>query len=102
MGNIKIKKVKKGYILDDACGGGKHSHFFNRRAARRCLTYINKGILPDQPYFVESCRRLLSKKEFKRLRHQKKKEKYWDKIMKLILLKLLLLQIITLMNVLIA
>ena len=78
MGNIKIKKVKKGYILYDACGGGNHSHFFNRRAARRCLTYINKGVLPDQPYFVESCRRLLSKKEFERLRPQKKKAKYFN------------------------
>lgn len=78
MGNIKIKKVKKGYILYDASGGGKHSHFFNRGAARRCLICINKGILPDQPYFVESCRRLLSKKEFERLRPQKKKEKYFN------------------------
>ncbi len=78
MGNIKIKKVKKGYILYDDRGGGRHSHFFNRRAARRCLTYINKGILPDQPYFVESCRRLLPKKEFERLRPQRKKEKYFN------------------------
>lgn len=78
MGNIKIKKVKNGYILYDVRGGGNHSHFFNRRAARRCLTYINKGILPDQPYFVESCRRLLSKKEFERLRPQRKKERYFN------------------------
>lgn len=78
MNKIKIKKVKNGYILYRVNGNGAHSHFFNRRAARRCLTYINKGILPDKPYFIESCHRLLSKKEFERLRPRKKKDDYFN------------------------
>lgn len=37
---------------------------------------INKGILPHQPYYIESCRRLLSKKEFEKLKPKRKKPKY--------------------------
>ena len=70
---VKLKKVKNGYILYSEYG---HSHFKNKSAAAKCRCLINKGILPNQPYFVESCKRLLSNKEFETLRHRKKKEKY--------------------------
>ena len=70
---IKLKKVKNGYILYSANG---HSHFSNKKAAIRCRCLINKGILPLQPYFIESSKRLLSAKEFERLKQRKKKEKY--------------------------
>ena len=73
---IKLKKVRNGYILYKINGKGAHSHFFNRRAARKCQRYINKGILPHQPYYIESCRRLLSKKEFEKLRPKRRKPKY--------------------------
>lgn len=70
---IKLKKIKNGFILYSKEG---HSHFKNKKAAIRCRCLINKGILPNQPYFVESCRRLLSKKEFQRLENKKEKEHY--------------------------
>ena len=75
---IKLKKVRNGYILYSLSKKGAHSHFFNRRAARKCQTFINKGILPSKPYFIESCRRLLSKKEFERLRPRKKKTRSFN------------------------
>ena len=75
---IKLKKVRNGYILYSLSKKGAHSHFFNRRAARKCQTFINKGILPSKPYFIESCRRLLSRKEFERLRPRKKKPRYFN------------------------
>lgn len=36
---IKLKKVRNGYILYKINGNGAHSHFFNRRAARKCQRY---------------------------------------------------------------
>lgn len=72
---IKLKKVKNGYILYSEYG---HSHFKNKKTANRCKCLINKGILPNQPYFVESCKRLLSKKEFIKLHSKKKKDKYYN------------------------
>ena len=75
---IKLKKVRNGYILYSLSKKGAHSHFYNRRAARKCQTFINKGILPSKPYFIESCRRLLSRKEFERLRSRKKKPRYFN------------------------
>ena len=74
---IKLKKVKNGYILYNSSGGyERHSHFKNKKAACRCKALINNGVLPNQPYFIESARRLLSPKEFERLRFKNKKEKY--------------------------
>ena len=70
---VKLKKVKNGYILYSEYG---HSHFKNKSAAAKCRCLINKGILPNQPYFVESCKRLLSEKEFQRLENKKEKEHY--------------------------
>ena len=70
---VKLKKVKNGYILYSKNG---HSHFKNKSAAAKCRCLINKGILPNQPYFVESCKRLLSGKEFQRLENKKEKEHY--------------------------
>lgn len=74
---VQIKKVKNGWLLFNDCGGyERHSHFKNEKAARACLNLINKGIMPKQPYFIETCKRVLSKKEFERLESKRRKEKY--------------------------
>lgn len=71
--NLKIKKTRNGYILYDEQGNGKHSHFTTYNCALTCLTFINKKVMPNNPYYKESCRRLLSKEDFSRL---KKKQRY--------------------------
>lgn len=74
---IKLKKVRDGYILYNTKGGyEKHSHFRNKKSACKCRTLINKGIMPKQPYFIESARRLLSEKEFEQLKKKKVKSYY--------------------------
>lgn len=75
---IRIKKVKCGWILYDDTGNGRHSHFRNKKSAKECLTLIKKRQLPEKPYYVESCRRLLSNKEFERLRARKEKQRYYN------------------------
>jgi len=74
---IKIKKVKRGWILYNSSGGYEHhSHFRNKKSANKCKCLLNKGILPSQPYFQESARRLFSDKEYKQLERKHQKEKY--------------------------
>lgn len=71
--DLKIKRVRNGYILYDVNGNGRHSHFPTYNCARTCLTFINKRVKPNNPYYIESCKRVLSKKEFARL---KPKQRY--------------------------
>lgn len=70
---IKLKKISKGFILYSPHG---HSHFKNVKTANKCRRLIEKGIYPNNRYFQESCKRLLSKEDFERLRLKRKKEKY--------------------------
>lgn len=70
---IKLKKISKGFILYSPHG---HSHFKNKKTANKCRCLIEKGIYPNNKYFQESCRRLLSKEDLERLRQKRKKDKY--------------------------
>ena len=74
---IKIKKVRHGWILyNDTLGYEAHSHFKDERAARCCMTLINRGIFPKQPYYQETCRRVLSKKDYESLVSKKLRDRY--------------------------
>ncbi len=70
---IKLKKISRGFILYSPHG---HSHFKNKKTANKCRCLIEKGIYPNNKYFQESCRRLLSKEDLERLRQKRKKDKY--------------------------
>lgn len=71
--DLRIKKVRNGYILYDAKGERRHSHFTSYNKARTCLSFINKNVMPNNTYYIESCHRLLSRKEMARLN---KKQRY--------------------------
>lgn len=70
--NLKIKKVKIGYIMYNETLG-THSHFRSYNGAMNCRKLIHKGIMPNNEYYIESCKRLLSDKEFATL---KSKQRY--------------------------
>lgn len=71
--NLKIKKVScGGYIVYNETRG-THSHFGRYKQAVHVIKMIQKGILPNNGYYRESCKRLLSGKEYNRLRSNKQK-----------------------------
>lgn len=74
---LKLKKVRNGWIIfNDSGGYDKHSHFSNKKSAECCLALLKKGIMPEQPYFKESAKRLLSCKEYNNLSLKRNKDKY--------------------------
>lgn len=65
---FKIKSTKDGYILYRPAKGYEwHSHFKTYHKARTCLAFIERGVMPGNGYLRESCRRLLTDEEFRRL-----------------------------------
>ena len=70
--NLRIKTVKHGYILYNE-NNGTHSHFSKYNTAMTCKKMIERGVLPNNSYMKESCRRLIGDKQFGQLR---KKQKY--------------------------
>ena len=72
--SLHFKEVKDGYIVYRK-GSEKHTHFSSKHGARKFLYLMNKGLLPNSPYFVESARRVLTEDEFNNLK-VKHKQKY--------------------------
>lgn len=68
---LKIKKVKDGYIIYRPNKEGWHTHFTTYHKAKTCLSFIERGVMPGNEYFQESCRRLLTKEEFRKLGNRK-------------------------------
>ncbi len=77
---LKKKKVHFGWIVYRHNGNSKqHTHFNNRKGADGFLWLMNNKILPYNKRLLESARRVLTEKELKALRYQKKKQKYVNK-----------------------
>ena len=73
---LHIKKIRNGtFILYNKYTGG-HSHFRNRKAAATCRRLLIKGIMPKQPYFRETARRVLTDDDWESLRQKKQKDMY--------------------------
>lgn len=70
--NLQIKKVKDGFILYNA-NNKTHSHFSKHKTATTCKKMIERGVMPNNTYMQESCRRLIGDKQYKQL---KKKQRY--------------------------
>lgn len=71
---LKYKEVRDGYIVYRK-DTEKHTHFKSKNGARKFLYLMNKNLLPQSPYFVESARRLLTEEEFNKLK-TRRKQKY--------------------------
>lgn len=77
---LKRIEVHNGWIVYRVGGTRKqHTHFYNKKAAGAFLKLMKKGILPNNHYFLESARRVLTEKEFKQLRKERKKQKFINK-----------------------
>lgn len=63
----------------DDCGNGRHSHFWSKKAAKECLSLIERRVMPEKAYYRESCRRLLGEKGLAGLRPRKVKQKYCNR-----------------------
>jgi len=71
--SLHYKEVKDGYIVYRK-GTEKHTHFNSKHGARKFLYLMNKNLLPQSPYFVESARRVLTEEEFKKLKIRRKQK----------------------------
>ena len=76
-GKYTVKKTNHGYIVINTKEDySHHSHFENLRGASRCLELIHKRILPQNAWWREALRRLLSEDEFKQLSADKQNRYY--------------------------
>ena len=82
---LRIKKVRDGHIIYRTNKDGWHSHFSSYQKARVCLSFIERGVMPYNDYYIESCRRLLTEGELTKLeegiapqwaRRKKRKDRY--------------------------
>jgi hypothetical protein len=64
---LKIKKVKDGWIVYNPAKPKAHTHFKNKESCYFLIKLIKQGVMPNNPYLQESAKRLLTKKEFRRL-----------------------------------
>ena len=76
-GNMVIKKTSHGYVVVNTDGSYEnHSHFTNLKGAQRCILLIKKKILPNDEWWREALRRLLTEEEFAELRPNNRNEYY--------------------------
>ena len=80
---FKIKEVKDGYVVYRVGNNKeKHSHICSEDTCYALIRMIQRGVMPHSQYLIESCRYLLSKKEFRRLKPDPKyfgdKDYTWD------------------------
>ena len=62
---FKVLAVEDGFIVKRRHGKyEQHSHFKDLKTARIVIKLINRNIVPDSPYLLESMKRLLTTKEF--------------------------------------
>lgn len=77
--SFKIVRSKRDYVLirkGNQFDYEHHSHFNQLRGAKLVVTLFHKNIRPKRRYFIESMRRVTTKKEFEGLRIKKKKQSY--------------------------
>ena len=76
-GRFKVVQNAHGYIVINTHEGyEQHSHFTSIKGCKRCLMFIEKGILPVDAWWQEAVRRLLSPEEFEQLRMKDKQQYY--------------------------
>jgi hypothetical protein len=76
-GKYTVKKTNHGYVvINNKEDYSHHSHFENLKGASRCLDLIYKRVLPNNEWWREALRRLLSEEEFKELRADKQNKYY--------------------------
>ena len=56
-----------------------HSHFETKDGAKKCITLINKNIMPKSKFLRQAALRLLGRVKFLELREPKQKDKYYNK-----------------------
>ncbi len=71
--NLHFKEVKDGYIVYRD-GTRKHTHFKSKHGARKFIYLMDKSLLPQSPYFVESAKRVLTEEEFNKLKIRRKQK----------------------------
>lgn len=78
---LQIKELKDGsYLLYNKYGYGtkNHSHFKCLKSAEACKRLLTKGIMPNQPYFKSTAKRVLRKEDYLKLGLKRKKERYYN------------------------
>lgn len=69
---FKVLAVEDGFIVKRRHGNyEQHSHFKDLKTARIVIKLINRNIVPDSPYLLESIKRLLTQKEFLKMTNGK-------------------------------
>ena len=70
---FRVKEVNNGWIIERRIGRKRrHTHYHTEEQCNELIdNYLVKNKLPSNKYKVESCRRLLTSKEFSKLKEPK-------------------------------
>lgn len=63
-------------VRNDKLDYAHHSHFTNLKGAKRCLDLIARRVLPQNEWWREALRRLLTEEEFEQLQPNKRQAYY--------------------------
>ena len=74
--DLHIKKTHGHYVVYNTEKDKAHTHIRSAKTARKLISLLERGILPDSPFLIESARRLLTIDEFMKLKEHKKKQHY--------------------------
>ena len=76
-GRFTVIKTSTDYIVrNDKLDYAHHSHFSNLKGAKRSIDLINKRVLPQNEWWKEALRRLLTDEEFALLSPDKQQRYY--------------------------
>ena len=62
--HLKIKKIRRGYIVVNT-KTGHHAHMKSKYGCYCIIKFLREGIEPENPYLIESKRRLTQEKKEK-------------------------------------
>lgn len=76
-GRFTVLKTSSSFIVrNDKLDYNHHSHFTNLKRAKRCIQLIDKRVLPQNYWWKEALRRLITEEEFENLRICKREAYY--------------------------
>ena len=76
--DLHFRKTHGHYVVFNREKDGAHTHIRSHKTCVKLINMLERLILPDSEYLIESARRLLKKHEFDKLRPKRRKQRYYN------------------------
>lgn len=76
-GRFTVIQTKSDFVVrNNTLDYAHHSHFHNLKGAKRCIDLITRRVLPQNLWWREALRRLITEEEFQKLSPNKRQAYY--------------------------